>query len=1453
MLLVDEVQGADAGEEGLITSRREAVVRYAHALNIEDYIEMDDNIDYFHVSPNLIENKTPSTWADIYTLFKQASEIHKSSFVSARTYRPNYDLPSASDLLVLKEDSIGSKIAYTKNRHLKKVVSEEQLGIILPKKDVWGDDVYKWRMYCRLGLEPKVLDFSVISFSRVHGGVKGACAKSLNKTASYWLEPSTKNYFHSSVVSELEKAVYYDMRQIVEMDINDRTSELAKLDTMESSERTKRRFQLLKAYNLDYSRVISQLFQLSNDEEELLQLLKGNNGYFRLGNLPTNFFSLVDSWLKNKWIGTNGGVARDDVKIRLIFEAVIYLGYSLDNLQVCFNTYRRNNPSFIPEKTSQLYDLLLHEFKRIEKSEKEECPSSMFEISDDALKTFLRFKELEMHTPEIEQRPPYESKEVMTFVMLLGTGKICLEPITIVFDNMRRMKQIYEGGVIDSFMLHKEIGVQVEENLQINGSTQLVIESLKDCRTFIRYFEQKGKLKIGQYDLLLLPIKYSDNQSLTSKRKRKSSLPKSPKQKNSTPAHKKRKTSLHLSNDGEVQGLSCNPVNTTQTINSGSSTSSNNPTISHQSIAALHMNNLGFFKEQIELSLSKALRAIVEKERRLQSSTLKDIPYDYSDKVSKILFGDVSLQDIETRYVLDHKLKSYQRESVDAAELAWKSGLNGFLLASEMGTGKTLIMMELALRRIIRGENVLFVGPDAILGQIRSEMIVNLTLVVIKAIEEEKDNLKSNGNINLTIFKARNNTLSHILSRFLDQSQKSQLTQEQKNILKDEITRVKSTITVNIEAGTASTDWLREHNPLAMCDPFTTIQEDSTSPSSTPYSHGTSMGVIRVTSSNKLNDKMNKLGPSLVIFDEASRLHSRTSNLYSQFLQALDSCQQEPNVLLATGTPLENNLSELSTLIHCLISSDEREKSIIAEKRREELLNSALKSYKDASKYLEEALFIQDEEFEKYLEPILESFIAQEVFKLVTNHLFYRVTKREDKVLQAFNRAVPKEVPLKRFITLDDNHSEKVEETYLRFKKNDNKKISDNFLKIFHQAGNILVHPIFASEDWDVDAKSYNKLAEKLSHHLASCNEEQFEEFINQSKILQTFYNDINSDTFRNNCPAIVFVESTAVGHIIKGILARKFGCEKIAFMTGDDKREQKTAIQNRFKNNQLDALVLNYKTGGVGLDLKNGKALMIIQKPFNPGLEMQAKARNNRVGNEGEKPVYEYTTKTSVSRHLEAIHLRKKNLFSYIFDESETSDGSVNANRTPLSEENFKVKLDHFINMLLAMIDSDGQTNPEKKEILNELKDRFITLTNKEQVITSFKNTLPVNLWPRLRPYTIHPLPAGEKGEDSFYKVLEAYFVMREHQVSLNRNESIPKKYFDNWKHLKNNWMIRTHGESRYQNALLRAKSLDLHIIYNDGKEQLIKTRESNSLIKVLRRDVGQSSSEYRLCIIPN
>ena len=106
----------------------------------------------------------------------------------------------------------------------------------------------------------------------------------------------------------------------------------------------------------------------------------------------------------------------------------------------------------------------------------------------------------------------------------------------------------------------------------------------------------------------------------------------------------------------------------------------------------------------------------------------------------------------------------------------------------------------------------------------------------------------------------------------------------------------------------------------------------------------------------------------------------------------------------------------------------------------------------------------------------------------------------------------------------------------------------------------------------------------------------------------------------------------------------------RVVRLDGSTSKKLRTELKSNFykargEEAKWDIVLVNYKTGGAGLNLTACTVTHLMDSEWNPGNEDQALHRTYRIGQDLETTVYRYLTPKTIDIRIEAIKRRKKKL----------------------------------------------------------------------------------------------------------------------------------------------------------------------------------------------------------------
>jgi superfamily II DNA or RNA helicase len=112
-----------------------------------------------------------------------------------------------------------------------------------------------------------------------------------------------------------------------------------------------------------------------------------------------------------------------------------------------------------------------------------------------------------------------------------------------------------------------------------------------------------------------------------------------------------------------------------------------------------------------------------------------------------------------------------------------------------------------------------------------------------------------------------------------------------------------------------------------------------------------------------------------------------------------------------------------------------------------------------------------------------------------------------------------------------------------------------------------------------------------------------------------------------------------------------------------DGKTRDRAEELRRFKEGTDPVFLISLKAGGFGLNLTEADYCFLLDPWWNPAAEEQAIDRTHRIGQTRNVMVYRLIAKDTIEEKVMALKARKAELFSDVIDEGNAFGGSLNAN----------------------------------------------------------------------------------------------------------------------------------------------------------------------------------------------
>jgi len=482
--------------------------------------------------------------------------------------------------------------------------------------------------------------------------------------------------------------------------------------------------------------------------------------------------------------------------------------------------------------------------------------------------------------------------------------------------------------------------------------------------------------------------------------------------------------------------------------------------------------------------------------------------------------------------------------------------------------------------------------------------------------------------------------------------------------------------------------------------------------------HYERFNVILTTYEYIIKDKnvLSRISWQYIIVDEGHRM----KNYRCKFALILGQQYQSAHRLLLTGTPLQNNLSELWALLNFLLPK----------------------------------IFSSCEDFEKWFNRPFAKFgveknilLDEEERLLIVNRL-HQVLR--PFLLRRMKKEVEQELPNKIEFVIKVDLSAWQKIYYNQLKKHGmlamdpstGKIGSRSLMNTLMQLRKICNHPYLFLQSYDTDFLIGNiwrcsgkfELLDRIIPKLITTGHKIliFSQMTQLMNIMQMYFN-------------------------IKGL--------KHLRLDGTTKADDRGHWTHLFNSEASDykIFLLSTRAGGLGLNLQAADTVVIFDSDFNPQMDLQAQDRAHRIGQKHEVRVYRLITNTKVEEDIFSRATKKKNLDNVVIqaglfnqkasdmDRRKKLEDLLKQDEKNTDEEDDSVPDDEQINEMLARNNDEFQLYQklDQTRYINEGRDE----KSKEMMQRLGLSSLPNNFNYRLMqeyevPEWVTQMPTEEKKE---------------------------------------------------------------------------------------------------------
>ena len=430
---------------------------------------------------------------------------------------------------------------------------------------------------------------------------------------------------------------------------------------------------------------------------------------------------------------------------------------------------------------------------------------------------------------------------------------------------------------------------------------------------------------------------------------------------------------------------------------------------------------------------------------------------------------------------------------------------------------------------------------------------------------------------------------------------------------------------------------------------------------------------------------LNKVTWQYIIVDEGHRM----KNYKSKFTQTLGTQFNSVYRLLLTGTPLQNNLSELWALLNFLLPK----------------------------------IFNSCEDFEKWFNQPFSSKLPGEKNTELTEEQELLIINRLHHILLPFllrreKREVEKELPSKTEYVIKLQMSEWQKIVYQQIKEqgllaedpSTGKLGKKALMNTMMQLRKICNHP-YLFIDYN------NSMLENIN------------DWIYKSSGKFEFLDRIIPKLLYFKHKILIFSQMTQLLNILERYFIYK-GI-KCLRLDGATKAEERGRQIELFSDNNNDYMIfiLSTRAGGLGLNLQAADTVIIFDSDWNPQMDIQAQDRAHRIGQKHEVKVFRLISKKTIEEGILEKAAFKKNmdekviragLYNSKYSESERRNKLMDIlkNENKEEEEEDEILNDEQINEDISRtpeefnkfqeMDRERYINEKRDERLNEIKEKL-------------------------------------------------------------------------------------------------------------------------------------------------
>jgi SWI/SNF-related matrix-associated actin-dependent regulator of chromatin subfamily A member 5 len=440
---------------------------------------------------------------------------------------------------------------------------------------------------------------------------------------------------------------------------------------------------------------------------------------------------------------------------------------------------------------------------------------------------------------------------------------------------------------------------------------------------------------------------------------------------------------------------------------------------------------------------------------------------------------------------------------------------------------------------------------------------------------------------------------------------------------------------------------------------------------------------------------LRKFNWNFLIIDEAQKIKNDESNL-SLLIRKLSS----KNRLLITGTPLQNNLHELWSLLNFLLPK----------------------------------IFSSSSDFDEWFrlgaeEGLSESEIEKKNVRMV--QLLHKVLK--PFILRRTKSEVETAIPPKKEILVTIKMTPLQKDLYRKILCNElyKKDSKCHYLNVVMQLRKVCNHPyLFPGVE--------DEKAPDLAEHLITNS--------GKMKIIDQLLPKLKE----SRSQVLIFTQMTMMLDILEDYCNfRGFSYCRLDGMTDIYEREKMIALFTEPQSSYF-IFLLSTRAGGLGINLASADTVIIYDSDWNPQVDLQAMDRAHRIGQSKQVNVYRLVTRDSLEERIIERQCLRLKLDSLIIQTGRLVPGHKSLNKEELQE------MLHFgADQIFSTQNDDTEVNEEDLELMLHRGEQKIKKINEELEIQLAKRRNLIEFESKIDMWNFESIDYSKKRKEDSKDVL--------------------------------------------------------------------------------------------------